>query len=75
MIGGTLANGATPIAWITTAHGDQYVAAERNDAPQGTADQFVTWQMADDGATFWGHYFADRDDALADLCQRAGVLS
>jgi hypothetical protein len=36
--------------------------------PDNNATPYVTWQRnSADGATYWGHYFATLDKALADF--------
>lgn len=64
-----LKNGAIEIARIEM-HGRIYVAADTNGMA-GT--EWATWVMDDDGNTFWGHYFEDKDEALDDLQYRAGL--
>jgi hypothetical protein len=39
--------------------------------PHNTFHPYATWQRnTDDGGTYWGHYFADPDEALADFEKR-----
>ena len=60
-----LRNGATEYARISGRSGE-YVAAEC-----GGVMPFATWRVDADGATYWGHYFKTRDEASADLIERA----
>ncbi len=63
-----LANGARLVGMLENTHGERFVMAETDGA-----QPWVTWQMNEDGATFWGHYFSDRRAALADLIERASA--
>ena len=64
-----LKNGATMIGLLRNKHGDQFVAA----ATDGMAGApFATWAMGDDESTYWGHYFENEADAMADLIARSG---
>lgn len=33
---------------------------------------FVTWEYSPCAGFYWGHYFCDENDAVADLLERAG---
>lgn len=33
---------------------------------------FVTWEYSPRAGFYWGHYFCDENDAVADLLERAG---
>lgn len=33
---------------------------------------FVTWEYSPRSGFYWGHYFSDENDAVADLLERAG---
>ena len=34
-------------------------------------NEYVTWEMSSDGATYWGHYFGDdRHAAFKNFCER-----
>lgn len=60
-----LKNGATEIARIEI-DGKRVVMAKREAGYQ----PYVTWQMDDEGNTFWGHYFETHNEAVADMLAR-----
>lgn len=35
------------------------------------AQQYVTWEYSPRAGFYWGHYFSDENDAVADLLERA----
>jgi len=67
---GTMKNGAKMIGFLRNTYGEYFVAADTNGM---AGDPFATWAISPEGGdTYWGHYFENEADAMADLISRAG---
>ena len=63
--GDLLPNGAT----VLKVRGNKLLAVRKS-----SIEPFVTWEFNDNKDCYWGHYFNDLDEALADLHERAKKL-
>lgn len=58
--------GAREVARITGRDGRQWVLAHDS----GAYMPWITWEVDQSGACYWGHYFKTRDAAAEDLLDR-----
>jgi hypothetical protein len=75
-INDVLPNGALCLGYIPLClapFGGIVLARKPISSPFERAE-YATWQVNDQGDTFWGHYFKSYQDAAVDFLQRGSVI-
>lgn len=69
-VGETLPNGAKVVAFSATHQKVVVLAEWEKGGLPNDGKEYITWQLDEKKNAYWGHYYSDFKDALADFEDR-----